>query len=176
MVLRSSQTKANGMYFTAHERVLLTILYAYALLKHDGDVRRPPDNRLEPPTRTEPAPAPQGRAIGHDLAMYMSSRARPRFSSALARADAIGLGDRLGRRLRHERSTANACSACMPRTWSITSRVFWGEMPVYLVTARTSPSLTPYFRTVFFSLRTWPRKKRVGANSPSLCPTMFSAT
>ena len=33
----------------------------------------------------------------------------------------------------------------------------------------------PTVRTVFFSLRTWPRKKRVGANSPSLWPTMFSA-
>src|SRR5512137_2239145 len=62
---------------------------------------------------------------------------------------------------------------------STNNRVFWGDRRTMdnFALASMSNSFDDYF---FFSLlfrsAAWPWKVRVGANSPSLCPTMFSET
>jgi hypothetical protein len=65
----------------------------------------------------------------------------------------------------------------LPRTRSITGRTLVAEMRTDLVIAFAC-MVALYFTLPRLSafLPPWPRKVRVGANSPSLWPTMFSVT
>ena len=66
----------------------------------------------------------------------------------------------------------SASSTPLPRIWSATSRAFCGTDPVALeLRAETSISALDLLVT-----RAWPVNFRVGANSPSRWPTMFSVT
>src|SRR5271154_1644451 len=75
-----------------------------------------------------------------------------------------------------------ASPAFWPRIKSTTSRIFWGDVRIYLASALAS-MLVPYRFDPYdagfevFSgaaLAACPLNLRVGENSPSLCPTMFS--
>src|SRR5687768_11205088 len=72
-----------------------------------------------------------------------------------------------------KRSVESACPTGCPRTMSATSRHFCGEMRAYLSLAATCMT---YSGAAALRSPEWPLKVRVGANSPSLCPTMFSDT
>ena len=63
-----------------------------------------------------------------------------------------------------------ASSTCWPRMRSTTRRIFRGEVRTYFMVARASTYLTPLRR----SSLACERNVRVGANSPSLCPTIDS--
>ena len=62
----------------------------------------------------------------------------------------------------------------LPRIWSHRMPTLRGEIRMYLSVAFASiVSLLPYLPVL---LPAWPLKVRVGANSPSLWPTMSSVT
>ena len=88
-------------------------------------------------------------------------------------------------------NSVSASSAGRPRTSFSTRRAFCGLIPVYFGNcsnfhrtrspiskteekSKTGKWRQSYCLRVLRSDLTWPRKKRVGANSPSLWPTMFS--
>ena len=73
-------------------------------------------------------------------------------------------------------SVWRAFSTGFPRTRSATPLSFWGERLANLSTARAS--IRRHFSAAerFSTRPEWARKVRVGENSPSLCPTMFSVT
>jgi len=81
------------------------------LFEHDRDVRRSPDNGLEPPTRAIAPPAPNGRAISPDGGDVHIIARRPRFSSAFARARSYRFATGSAADWPIWRSTASACSA-----------------------------------------------------------------
>ena len=69
-----------------------------------------------------------------------------------------------------------ASSTGLPTICCVTSRVLRVERRMYLAVAETRTAGS-YFSDVERSVcLPWPRKFRVGANSPSRCPTMFSDT
>src|SRR3990170_4773515 len=79
------------------------------------------------------------------------------------------------------RRMVRASSILFPRIRSTTSRAFLGETRTNLSVAFASIGLRPprrpaYFFTLAFRSPEWPWKVRVGENSPSLWPTMFSVT
>ncbi len=75
-------------------------------------------------------------------------------------------------------STLSALSTGIPLTMSATSRILRGGILTYLNLAVACTGIAkPYpfnAEARSTSLPPCPRKVRVGANSPSLCPTMFS--
>src|SRR5580700_5540637 len=91
-------------------------------------------------------------------------------------------------RLLTVRNVVRAAPACLPRIMSTTRRAFCGETRMYLASALiwVLGSMLPsksvgrlYAGFAVFSVAAfteWPLKVRVGENSPSLCPTIFSVT
>ncbi len=73
-------------------------------------------------------------------------------------------------------SIAKASLTLRPRIRSITSLAFCGEPLMYFATARAFIAYFPpgAFFTVLSDFSGCPLNCRVGANSPSLWPTMFS--
>lgn len=110
------------------------------------------------------------------------------FCSALAIAERNTFSMGRAARLRELPRMLSASSTFLPRIRSMTRRAFCGEPLTYLALACTSmlpyrlpltivrgSVLLPYrIREALSVLVVCPLKVRVGANSPSLCPTMFS--
>ena len=90
-----------------------------------------------------------------------------------------------------KRRIERASAAFLPRIRSRTSPAFWAEVRMYLAVALTSSMAislrlrrrrrrggaapgAPATLATFSTLEEWPLNWRVGENSPSLWPTMFS--
>src|SRR5579864_497829 len=102
--------------------------------------------------------------------------------SALAMADRRTFSTEGAMRLLVVRKILIASPAFWPRIKSTTSRAFWGDVRMYRASALASMT-DPYDAAgaglaVFSAaaLAACPLNTRVGENSPSLCPTMFSVT
>src|ERR1017187_9242123 len=113
-----------------------------------------------------------------------TSRSSLRFC-ALAMADCSTFSTVGAMRLLTVRSVVMAAPACLPRIISTTRRAFCGETRMYLASALIwvlgsmvySIRRLRYAGFAVFSVAAfteWPLNPRVGENSPSLCPTMFS--
>jgi hypothetical protein len=102
---------------------------------------------------------------------FSSSMSAPWLCSALAIADSSTLSTSSAPFFGMKRSCEIALPTGLPRTTSATRRHFCGEMRAYLILAVTCMTLCPPRPCLSPPC---PLKVRVGANSPSLCPTMFS--
>src|SRR4030043_2344857 len=70
-----------------------------------------------------------------------------------------------------------ASPAFLSLIWSTTLLAFLGVTLAYFNTAFDSIKVFPYpFTAAALSEREWPLNVLVGANSPNLCPTIFSVT
>ena len=130
------------------------------------------------------APKRRHRRVGPSSAKILcinkSYRLSPKLFSALATADLIyfetGLEALFGVKLK----TSKASTTSLPRTKSITRRAFCADTGIWRAFDLISCSISYISMAEASDLRgvrldaKWPRNVRVGANSPSLCPTIFS--
>ncbi len=114
-------------------------------------------------------------------AIRRSSATSSWFASAFAAADSINRDRSRAASLLENASSVRASSTGMPRTWSATRRALRGATRTNRALARTigASGLLVTRRQRHRSalpLPEWARKVRVGANSPSLWPTIDSET
>src|SRR5215472_1025704 len=130
-----------------------------------------------------PRPCARGRkrlSVGpsstHARRTQSMPRSRPPMWSALAIALASTLPTGSLAACGENSRTACAWSAGSPRIRSTTRRAFRGVTRTYRALALASIWFVPFqaYRRLRRSSLTWLRKVRVGANSPSLCPTIDS--
>ena len=131
--------------------------------------------------RARGAPALQRRALVgvRGCRRRARRRSRPWFASAFATAERSTFSMSRATARCVKASTVRASGTLRPRMCSSTSRALRGGRRAPTSPARARPaSLSPSPLTRFFTcaLRSpaWPRNVRVGANSPSLCPTICS--
>ena len=114
-----------------------------------------------------------GPSLAYTSTIFRSAALATISFSALALADLTALATSAAAGDVMNRSTCSASSTVLPLTRSAIGMIFLTDMPVFFAVALAATS--SYATSLVLSLLVeCPRNVLVGANSPSLCPTMFS--